>query len=256
MTRSCPTRRPRRLGVRHTLSLDPRIQCPFASLGNCCCFLESGCKDTTFFQTEKIFFRKNPTWRRKHAAVQGIAARKKICMNGKNDRKRPKKQRKNDHFSQKSGVGRATKIQYSCIILIFNDKYYYLTLLIKGITQHNKLIYNTFKETVTQDEIRINYNKSCKKKNNWSREGQFDEAPSKVRRWFVPMHELKIGIQGNNWGSWTLSRYINNTYFNKYDEHQKTNRADIHYDGCDVRPFMGSIWQGRSGNDPAWLCLL
>ena len=121
LTRSCPTRRPRRLGVRHTLSLDPRIQCPFASLGNCCCFLESGCKDTTFFQTAKIFFRKNPTWRRKHAAVQWIAARKKICMNGKNDRKRPKKQRKKAHFSQKSGVGRATKIQYSCIILIFNQ---------------------------------------------------------------------------------------------------------------------------------------
>ena len=57
-------------------------------------------------------------------------------------------------------------MQYSYIILILNDKYYYLTLLIKGITQHNKLIYNTFKEIVTQDEIKINYNKSCKKKNN------------------------------------------------------------------------------------------
>ena len=78
----------------------------------------------------------------------------------------PKKQRKNDSFSQKSGVGRTTKMQHSCIILIFNDKYNYLTLLIKGITQHNKLIYNTFKETITQDDISINYNKSCKKKNN------------------------------------------------------------------------------------------
>ena len=38
--------------------------------------------------------------------------------------KRPKKDEKNKKkrpISQKSGVGRATKIQHSCIILIFNQ---------------------------------------------------------------------------------------------------------------------------------------
>ena len=107
LTRSCLTRRPRRLGVRHTLSLDPRIQCPFASLGNCCCFLESGCKDTTFFQTAKIFFRISSPRRRKTAGRQHYEVRKKIWKAGKKDGKRLEKSRKNTRFQQKSGGGRA-----------------------------------------------------------------------------------------------------------------------------------------------------
>ena len=40
----------------HAISCFKIIQCSLASLVNIVCFLESECKDTTFFQTEKIFF--------------------------------------------------------------------------------------------------------------------------------------------------------------------------------------------------------
>ena len=58
LTRSCLTRRPRRLGVRHTLSLDPRISMCLRFLRDAFRPSKAGAKIRPFFKLQKIFFEK------------------------------------------------------------------------------------------------------------------------------------------------------------------------------------------------------
>ena len=81
-------------------------------------FLESGCKDTTFFQTAKIFFQLFFTTPHHRADNQRVASSIFFRSKRQIPKNRPAKGKKNPFFSTFSGSRKFIFCEYLCILLL------------------------------------------------------------------------------------------------------------------------------------------
>ena len=116
-------RRPPPTVLRHTLSHLSSLSMSFRSrpghpLGGVPFPVESGCKDTTIFQTRKIFFRIFSWTQPLNGVSQPVAAKKNFHRPPKDDGKAPAKPGTQACFFQKSGVGAPVRNQLSLHIVV------------------------------------------------------------------------------------------------------------------------------------------
>lgn len=81
--------------------------------------VESGCKDTTFFQTCKFFFRFFPHRQAEGNVGQRVAPKKKFQYGRIKTEKHPKKTKKTHRFFTKFGVCTTTKTQLIVYLHVF-----------------------------------------------------------------------------------------------------------------------------------------
>jgi len=78
--------------------------------------VESGCKDTTFFQTCKFFFAFSRIGRPKEMSDSGLRQKKIFNTDGLRQKNTPKKTKNHTDFSQNSGSYHLEKVKIRIFI--------------------------------------------------------------------------------------------------------------------------------------------